>query len=459
MIGALRVALLASVVSAGSVCSSIGRNGAAAAGGSPSRSAPHFAWSSNTLELNGRARAGSPAVNIAAFRGQGHLAFLWGGLLYLLDGDRGSLRQITRSGQASGLAWSPDGRWLAYTTGGVSSANGQLWMVGVNGSAARRIAEIPGPLSTLHWAPRTDVLAIELPGVRHTSALWLISPTGRMRRIAASGDPIWSPDGKTLAYVETLPYTQPETRTDALYTVPVAGGAPTLRYKAASSGIWTVRWWPDGLGLSFWIDVQHSESFAADGLGLYTMRLGAAPRLLTYALTYRSWQAWPPAGPNVLLIAHGGREIWHDKVLAVCDVIAARCHELAQPRGTVSLDPAWSPAGGRIAFVRARDLGLIGGFADARGVLSWVRSRALWTSDAHGGGARAIAAAGHGIYEPQWSADGHHLMYVRDNSLWLIDTNSGVPTRIVGPFPTEPDLFPVGYYGHLSWAATVAWSK
>jgi hypothetical protein len=57
----------------------------------------------------------------------------------------------------------------------------------------------------------------------------------------------------------------------------------------------------------------------------------------------------------------------------------------------------------------------------------------------------------------QWSADGHHLLYIRDDALWLIDTHGGAPSRIVGPFPGTPDLF--GYYGHASWPIVTAWNR
>jgi hypothetical protein len=57
----------------------------------------------------------------------------------------------------------------------------------------------------------------------------------------------------------------------------------------------------------------------------------------------------------------------------------------------------------------------------------------------------------------RWSADGHHLLYIRDDALWLIDTHGDAPSRIVGPFPGTPDLF--GYYGHVSWPIVAAWYR
>jgi hypothetical protein len=78
-------------------------------------------------------------------------------------------------------------------------------------------------------------------------------------------------------------------------------------------------------------------------------------------------------------------------------------------------------------------------------------------ADAQGAAAHPLPAAGTGVYQPQWSADGHHLLYIRGGALWLIDTRGGAPSRIIGPFPGTPDLF--GYYGHASWPIVTAWNR
>src|SRR5437899_730056 len=56
----------------------------------------------------------APPVNGAAFRGQGRLAFLWNSNLYLIDGERGTVRQIASPGPVTAMAWPADGHWLAY---------------------------------------------------------------------------------------------------------------------------------------------------------------------------------------------------------------------------------------------------------------------------------------------------------------------------------------------------------
>jgi TolB protein len=104
--------------------------------------------------------------------------------------------------------------------------------------------------------------------------------------------------------------------------------------------------------------------------------------------------------------------------------------------------------------VQARDLGPVGGFASTQTLLSWVHTHTLWVADAHGAGARELHAAGTGIYQPQWSRDGSHLLYIRDDAVWLIGANGMAPARIVGPFPTKAEY--VGYYGHVYWPQYIA---
>ncbi len=91
--------------------------------------------------------------------GNGRIAFVRGGNIYSINPAGTGLRQLTRSGHASGPRWSPNGKQLAYLY------RGNLWIMRANGSA------------------KTEV----------TSS----APS------FTDGRPTWSPNGRYLAFVKT----------------------------------------------------------------------------------------------------------------------------------------------------------------------------------------------------------------------------------------------------------------
>jgi TolB protein len=244
---------------------------------------------------------------------------------------------------------------------------------------------------------------------------------------------------------------------DTLYTTAVPGGDPKRQLQGKDEGFWLAGWWPNSQGLLYWDDPLHSSSLAADGLVLSTLPLGGKPHLLAMGLTQQL--SWSPSGRQLVLMMGSGRALWHNKTLVICTVATAVCTPRPDRQGSVALDPAWAPSGNQIAFVQAQDRGgaiSAMGFASTTALQAWVNSHTLWLENANGSGAHALAAAGTGVYQPQWVGDGHHLLYIKDNAIWLVSTQGGAATRIVGPFPGTPDLF--GFYGQPSWPIRYAWA-
>lgn len=147
----------------------------------------------------------------------------------------------------------------------------------------------------------------------------------------------------------------------------------------------------------------------------------------------------------------GGRLIWQDRRVEACGVEAAACTAVPSPSSTVTLDPAWSPDGTRLALVGA-PYRASPGFPQNI-VAAWYDAHQLWLYDPAGRSMRKLNADGAAV--PTWSPDGKSMLYVARDSIWLLPRLTGQPVRIAGPL-FAPDNWPA-YYGQVTWVSQFAW--
>jgi dipeptidyl aminopeptidase/acylaminoacyl peptidase len=134
-------------------------------------------------------------------------------------GSHASAQQITHHSdddgqEISGLAWSADGEWLAYTRGGdaewperpapnpallTAGVKQEMWLVSANGGTPRDIGE--GHAGTI--SPRGEVIAYLLHGQIWTASLKdaAVKPQPLLQARGEEQDLRWSPDGSALAFV------------------------------------------------------------------------------------------------------------------------------------------------------------------------------------------------------------------------------------------------------------------
>lgn len=390
------------------------------------------------------------SVDVQLQPGIGSLAAVIGGELVLSTAP-GQVAFITDR-RASNPAWSPDGAWVAYLAG--APAPDRLRAVDAGGKQ-RPVGwpQFQTPLfpEDFAWSPREPVLAVAGRDPER-QGLWLARPDGTATLIAARDTFVdsfaWSPDGALLAYSVTVPHGQPWERGAALFTVPLAAGPPRKVLEIPQGGIRLAGWWPDGNGVTYW-ETPNSASLTADGVPLRSLPLRPEPGRpldLITMLIYREWLSWGPDGHTLVAVAGAGREAYRTKRLVVVDAARGLVTPLPLPARTVQLDPAWSPAGGRIAFVQAGELESSGGTA----LQGWAESRTLWVIPPDGSRAVQVKQAGGGIYGPQWVDRGRRLLYVRDRALWLIDLDGGAPVLVARPLGGADASSAIGYYGHIS---------
>ncbi|MTI86221.1 MAG: hypothetical protein FH756_20585 [Firmicutes bacterium] len=405
--------------------------------------------------ING-STAGPPQVNFETFRDQGKLAFIWDGRLYVLNGDSGTLDKLSEPGKASKLKWSADGQWLAYVNG-----DNQLQITRTDGTEFYEVAGLKESMYNapdFAWSPAANVLAV-VPDVKKRD-IYLIQPGETPLQLTdvytGASSFCWALDGKTIAYVDTLPYdpNDPVNRVDVLHKIPAEGGEAARLYTAEGAAIRLAGWQPDKKEVLFWLSPGHSASAMADGLKLYTVPLtGGKSQAIATTLVYPEWLTWSKDGTKLLAVAGSGREIWKNKSLSLFTPQTGSCVNLPQRTDTVRLYPDWSNKGDMFCFLEAPDLSNGNG---ENSISNWRQARALGIANADGTGARPLDEAGTGLGRPLWSRDGEHILYLKDSIVWLIDISGGTPVRIVGPFPGENKY---GYYGLISWGDEIAYFR
>jgi len=151
------------------------------------------------------ARAGAERQS----RGEGRIAFTRGesgaprpAQLAVIDAD-GKNRRVLPPFDVLGLSLSPDGRFIAFKPyspmAGCSCAPGDLMTITVDDRLRyRRVVHHDSLGGGLAWSPDGRSIAFALRG----GGIWAVNLSNhRQRRIVRDGwDPTWSPDGKKLAF-------------------------------------------------------------------------------------------------------------------------------------------------------------------------------------------------------------------------------------------------------------------
>jgi Tol biopolymer transport system component/DNA-binding winged helix-turn-helix (wHTH) protein len=343
-----------------------------------------------------------------------------------------ALKRLTfDAGLQFGPTWSPDGRFIAYS----SDRGGKfdIWVQQVGAVTPVKITTRRGDNWQPDWSPDGNQIVFRSEG-EGGGLIVIPALGGPERKISSFGyHPKWSPDGRRILFGNTF-----ISWFNKLYVVGLDGGPPReilaefLRKSQIAER--AAQWYPDSNRVSLWGEKAHGLGFwtvSLDGTG--AVESGATPSVAEQLgkLTghERAQFRWGPSGRAIYFEGewNGVQNIWKITVNPSSIRFVALDRLTAGPGPDTDL--AMSPDGKKLAYTARNERVRVWSYPfDARS------GRLL-------GDGSAVTPAGFDAWRADISPDGKKLAYVvhraGEHELWQTSLPDG-PTSLLLRAPDDP---------------------
>jgi Tol biopolymer transport system component/DNA-binding winged helix-turn-helix (wHTH) protein len=320
-----------------------------------------------------------------------------------------------------GLAFSPDSLHVYYGATRPGPQPPTLFRVPVLGGPPEKILEafnIPGP-SPVAFSPDGRSLAFVRGGNGEDLSLVVADASGGGERSlvtrkgpALFGLPAWSPDGKTIACVYgSVEHIQSSTPYLGVTSFDASTGAETRVTNERWVGVSQISWLPDSKGL---VLSASEEELSPSQIWQLDFPSGEARRVTNDLNTYLGASLTSDGTALVTVQTDRVPNIW---VAPAGDAPRARQITTGSGKFDGYYGVAWTPDG-RIVYASV-----------ASG--SWD----IWTMNADGTGQRQLTVGARSNYGPSVSADGQRIVFVSNRAggafnIWRMDADGSNPLQL-----------------------------
>jgi Tol biopolymer transport system component len=283
-------------------------------------------------------------------------------------------------------------------------ADGGLYVVNADGSGRQQLTS--ARYSTPAWSPDGRAIAFGSAGGRGAGVSVMNADGSGQRRLTGGARPSWSPDGSQIAFVSG------RDGNAEIYLMNAEGSgqqklvAHTLRNAVVDS---TPAWSPDGRKIAFVSGRRRTFPFRVEATEISVVNAdGSGQRNLTRNPASDSDPAWSPDGRKIAFVRNFEIYVMNADGSGQTNLTRNPARDLA---------PAWSPDGKRIAFERRlarRQYGKYGRCPRCGGATIFE----VHLMNADGSGQRRLTRNAGQVREgaigahPRWSPDGNQIAFV-----------------------------------------------